>query len=169
MSLLEDYAAIAGNDVVDHLQQLASLLSNRKVVHINSTRIGGGVAEILSKLVPLSKALGLDVQWEVITGEGMFFDCTKAMHNALQGSRASIHPRLLALYEDTNAANAERLRDLLNEADFVIVHDPQPAPLIRHFPSRRGKWIWRCHIDASRPFRPVWKYLHRHVSIVSVR
>lgn len=162
--LLDRYAAIAGPDVVDQLRQLAEPLRGTRVVHVNSTRLGGGVAEILAKLVPLSQELGLDVEWEVITGAGEFFQCTKGMHNALQGNQVDIPAAQLAAYERTNAENAERLRGVLEEADFVFIHDPQPAPLLGHCPDRRGKWVWRCHIDASRPYRPVWRYLRRHVT-----
>jgi trehalose synthase len=134
------------------------------VVHVNSTRVGGGVAEILEKLVPLTRELGVDASWEVITGGEDFFVCTKHMHNGLQGNRVDIPAALLNAYEETNARNAEHLRAVLEQADFVFVHDPQPAPLLAHCPDRRGKWIWRCHIDASHPYRPVWKYLRRHLN-----
>lgn len=164
MSLLDAYAKVAGEDVIDHLTQLAAHLRGRRVVHVNSTRVGGGVAEILDKLVPLSRDLDIDASWEVITGEGEFFECTKGFHNALQGNRLAISERLLRVYQDTNAVNAERLRPVLEEADFVFIHDPQPAPLIRHCPQRKGKWVWRCHIDASRPYRPVWRYLRHDVA-----
>lgn len=164
MSLFDAYAQVVGEDVIDYLYQLAAHLRGRKVVHVNSTRVGGGVAEILAKLVPLSRELEIDADWEVITGEGEFFECTKGFHNALQGNRQMIGERLLKVYQETNAANAERLRPLLQEADFVFIHDPQPAPQIRHCPQRKGKWIWRCHIDASRPYRPVWKYLRHDVA-----
>lgn len=164
MGLFDAYAEIVGEDVIDHLVQLAAHLHGKTVVHVNSTRVGGGVAEILAKLVPLSSELGIDTRWEVITGESEFFACTKGFHNALQGNRVDIGKHLLDVYQETNAGNAERLRPELEDADFVFIHDPQPAALIRHFPSRRGKWIWRCHIDASRPYRPVWKYLRHDVA-----
>ncbi|NIP73134.1 MAG: glycosyltransferase [Gammaproteobacteria bacterium] len=135
-----------------------------RVVHVNSTRLGGGVAEILAKLVPLTAELGLDARWEVITGRSEFYDCTKNMHNALQGSRVDIPQHLLRVYEQTNAENASALRPILEAADFVFIHDPQPAPLLEFCPNRRGKWIWRCHIDASHPHRPIWKYLRRYLS-----
>lgn len=163
-NLLDSYAEAAGPDVIDHLRQLAAPMRGMKVVHVNSTRVGGGVAEILDKLVPLSSDLGLDTHWEVITGDADFYQCTKGMHNALQGSAVGISEQLLQVYEATNAANAERLRDTLTEADIVFIHDPQPAPLIEHCPERRGKWVWRCHIDASHPYRPVWKYLRHYAS-----
>ncbi len=162
--LLEAYASVAGEDVIDHLSQLAAQYRGMKVVHVNSTRVGGGVAEILDKLVPLSRELGLDAQWEVITGDPVFYQCTKAMHNGLQGNPVNLEPHWLEAYEETNRHNAEQLRPILEEADVVFIHDPQPAALLGHFPKRRGKWVWRCHIDASRPYRPVWRYLRRHVS-----
>jgi trehalose synthase len=161
MTSLSEYAAVAGEDVVDHLRQLAALLQGLKVVHVNSTRFGGGVAEILTKLVPLQQELGLDVRWEVIRGEEKFYDCTKRFHNALQGDLTPIPDALLKVYEETNAQNAEELRPILEEADVVFIHDPQPLPLLSHCPNRKGKWIWRCHIDASHPYRPVWKYLRK--------
>lgn len=153
MSLLEDYAQVAGTDVIAQLRQLAAPLAGAKVVHVNSTRVGGGVAEILAKLIPLMQELGIDTQWEIITGEGEFFECTKGMHNALQGNRVPIGESLLRVYEETNARNAETLRPVLEEADFVFIHDPQPAPLLKFCPNRKGKWVWRCHIDASHPYR----------------
>ncbi|MGK7345469.1 MAG: glycosyltransferase [Candidatus Nitrospinota bacterium M3_3B_026] len=163
-SMLEAYAEVAGEDVIDHLYQLAMPLKGMKVVHVNSTRVGGGVAEILNKLVPLMKELGLDASWEVISGEGEFYECTKNMHNGLQGAQIMIPDRQFENYEKTNAENAERLRDSLREADMVFIHDPQPAPLRKLVPDRKGKWIWRCHIDISRPYRPVWRYLRDFVA-----
>ncbi len=162
--MLEKYAQITGQDVIDQLQQLANLLKGMKVVHVNSTRVGGGVAEILEKLVPLSNELGLDTSWEVITGGDEFYQCTKAMHNALQGYTEPISQHLLDAYEQTNRENAEKMRPQLEDADFVFIHDPQPAPLLGLCPGRRGHWTWRCHIDASRPYRTIWRYLRQHVS-----
>jgi trehalose synthase len=159
MSILEQYAPIVGEDVIDQLQQLAKPLQGKSVVHVNSTKMGGGVAEILTKLVPLMQELGLDTDWQVITGDEPFFQCTKAMHNALQGNAVSISPALLDHYEAINRDNAERLRSHLSEADFVFIHDPQPAPQLSLCPQHRGHWIWRCHIDVSHPYRPVWKFL----------
>ena len=164
MSLLDDYAAVAGADVTAHLEQLAASLVGKRVIHVNSTRLGGGVAEILAKLVPLSRALGIDASWEVIEGEPEFFACSKAMHNGLQGNRILLGEAALRAYETTNARNAERLRSVLESADFVFVHDPQPAALLSYCPNRRGKWIWRCHIDASHSDRHVWRYLRSFVA-----
>jgi trehalose synthase len=161
--LLSVYEEVAGKEVVEHLRQLARPIVGSKVVHVNSTRFGGGVAEILHKLIPLKQALGIDAQWEVITGDAAFYECTKSFHNALQGERLDIPQHLLAHYEATNERNADELRGLLEEADFVFIHDPQPAPLLALCPDRRGKWVWRCHIDLSRPYRKVWRYLRRWV------
>jgi trehalose synthase len=160
--MLKQYAAIEG-ERVDHLRKLAETIRGAKVVHVNSTREGGGVAEILHRMVPLKRELGLDAHWEVIHGDPLFYQCTKQMHNSIQGDRAHISADLLAHYEKVNAGNFDRLRETLEEADVVIVHDPQPAPLLRCCNHRRGKWIWRCHIDASKPHRALWKYLARFV------
>ena len=163
-TLLEDYAAIVGREVIDHLRLLAEPLKGLKVVHVNSTRDGGGVAEILNWLIPFKRELGLEAHWEIVTGEKEFYQCTKSFHNGLQGSPVGIPPPLLRAYERTNEENAERLRGQLEDADFVFIHDPQPAPLLLHCPRRKGKWIWRCHIDLSRPYRAVWKYLRQFVA-----
>ncbi len=164
MNELERYAEVAGKDVIEHLRQLTTLLRGKRVIHVNSTREGGGVAEILGKLVPLMQQLGLDTTWEIITGSEDFFLCTKSFHNALQGNAIDIPELLLNVYEETNAQNAERLREKLEAADIVFIHDPQPAPLLKLCPNRNGKWIWRCHIDISRPHRPVWKYLQNYIN-----
>ncbi|MFZ0389890.1 MAG: glycosyltransferase [Calditrichia bacterium] len=162
--VLDNYINIVGSDVVEHLRQLARPLKGLKVVHVNSTKSGGGVAEILHKMVPLMEDLDLEAHWEVIEGEAAFYQCTKGFHNAMQGNRISVHDNLLKVYEETNARAAEILHDKLQDADIVIIHDPQPAALINHFPDRKGKWVWRCHIDVSHPFRPVWKYLKQFIS-----
>lgn len=162
--MLHQYAEICGEGRIRMLTQLASLLKGAKVLHVNSTKEGGGVAEILQKLIPFQRALGLDAEWEVIRGSTEFFQCTKAFHNALQGERVFVSEDLLKVYERTNEENADRLREKLAEAHFVFIHDPQPAALIRYLPERRGTWIWRCHIDVSHPVRWVWKYLREIVN-----
>jgi len=162
--ILNHYGPIVGANVIDHLRQLAEPLQGMKVVHVNSTREGGGVAEILHRLIPLKQELGLDASWEIVSGDSQFYQCTKKMHNALQGNRDGISDELLRHYEAANGDNFERLKDQLQEADIVFIHDPQPAPLLKYCQTRRGKWIWRCHIDASRPYRPVWKYLQNFIT-----
>jgi trehalose synthase len=164
MTMLDSYAPVVGNEVIDHLSQLAKPLRGKRVVHVNSTRVGGGVAEILEKLVPLMRDLEIDAQWEVITGDADFYAFTKQMHNALQGNHVEIRDAYVKCYREMNEANAERLRAQLEDADVVFIHDPQPAPLLQFMTKRRGKWIWRCHIDVSHPFRPMWKLLQPYVS-----
>ncbi len=159
MDLLERYSKVAGREVVDHLRQLSIPLKGMKVVHVNSTRKGGGVAELLAKIVPMMNALGIETYWEVIEGSPLFFECTKGFHNAIQGNTVLLPEKAIAEYERINKENADRLQEQLREADFVFIHDPQPAALLSYTPEKKGKWIWRCHIDCSRPYRPVWKYL----------
>ncbi len=156
---LADYEAVVGPVAIAQLRQLAGELSGATVVHVNSTREGGGVAEILGWLIPLMNDLGLNASWEVIEGNDDFFDVTKKFHNTLQGNPIPISQAGLAAYEGTVAENADRLRDKLEAADFVFIHDPQPAYLLKLCPCRHGRWIWRCHIDVSRPNRRTWKYV----------
>jgi trehalose synthase len=163
--LLQKYAEVAGPDVVEHLRQLAKPLKGMHVVHVNSTRLGGGVAEILHKMVPLMQALDLQTSWEVIEGTSEFYQCTKSFHNGIQGDKVNLPERLLTVYEETNSKTAEKLAEKLQEANIVIIHDPQPAALIKYFPNRKGKWVWRCHIDVSKPYRTVWRYLRDFVQL----
>jgi len=160
---LEQYAEYTGRRAIEQLRRLAEPMRDLHVVHVNSTQLGGGVAEILHRLVPLKRELGINVSWEVITGDSEFYACTKGLHNTLQGMRTPIPAALLKHFEETNARNYERLEPVLKSADVVFIHDPQPAPLLNLCPDRKGKWIWRCHIDASQPYRPVWKYLSRFI------
>ncbi|OUM93046.1 MAG: glycosyl transferase family 1 [Firmicutes bacterium ZCTH02-B6] len=160
---LADYAAVVGEQAIRQLERLAEPFRGKKFVHVNSTRVGGGVAEILDKMVPLMRELGIDATWEVITGTPDFFQCTKSFHNALQGDPVDIPERLLREYEEVNRRNAAELKDKLADADFVLIHDPQPAPLLKFIGNRKGTWIWRCHIDASRPQRQVWRYVRQWV------
>lgn len=156
---LRDYAEAAGPEVIDALERLARPLRGRRVVHVNSTRVGGGVAEILARLVPLMKDLGLDAHWEVIEGTQEFYGVTKTFHNALQGVPTAPTERGLAVYDEVNREAARVLAPSLQDAEFVFIHDPQPAAILRHLPGKRGHWVWRCHIDVSKPYRPVWKFL----------
>lgn len=162
--ILDQYSPFAGPDMIRKLRQLASNIQGVRVVHVNSTREGGGVAEILNKMVPLMKALQIDTSWEVIKGSPDFYQCTKGMHNALQGNRINISDDHIAAYESANKAFARDYGPVLEEADVVFIHDPQPAPALSLIKGRKGKWLWRCHIDISRPYRPVWNYLRQYVA-----
>lgn len=157
----DDYAAIVGPEVIAQLHRLAERLGPVSFMHINSTRTGGGVAEILAQAVPLLNEMGLETSWEVIEGDPSFFEVTKGFHNALQGMEVRIKPSLLNHYIEVNRENARRFAW---EADFVLVHDPQPAYLIQEMRSQAKHWIWRCHVDISRPNLKVWKFLREIVS-----
>lgn len=161
--MLQKYKEVVGEAVLHQLYQIADSLKDIRIVHINSTAQGGGVAEILEKLVPLSNALGLHASWEVIKGDTEFFQCTKTFHNGLQGKKSIVPESYLRKYEEINATNAEILKPILQDADIVFIHDQQPAALINHFPNHKGKWVWRCHVDASHPDRHVWKYLRNFI------
>lgn len=160
---LEDYKNVSGEEVIEQLKQLAAPLRGLKITHVNSTPKGGGVAEILEKLVPMASALGLDVQWKVIEGTPEFYQCTKSFHNAIQGIKNSIPEKLLRHFEEVNKQNAVKLGPLLESSDIVFIHDPQPCPLATYCTERKGKWIWRCHVDVGQPFRPVWQYLKKFI------
>jgi trehalose synthase len=161
---LEKYKEAAGAEIIYELSQMARVLKGIKIVHVNSTKSGGGVAEILTTMAPLTATLGIETHWEVINGTPDFFECTKQIHNAIQGRKQAIlTPHLLKIYEQVNADNADYLRPILESADVVFIHDPQPAALIIAFPNRKNKWVWRCHIDVSNPHRAIWRYLRGFV------
>ncbi len=160
---LDNYKEVVGEESISQLYQMAEVLGGRSVVHVNSTRSGGGVAEILDWLITLMNEVGLEASWEVIEGRAPFFTATKKIHNALQGFREDFGKEDVDAYEAVQIENAGPLRDKLEAADFVFIHDPQPAGLLALCPNRKGIWIWRCHIDASRPYRPVWKFLEPKV------
>jgi trehalose synthase len=156
---LSAYEGIVGSSAITQLTRIGKKLEGLRIVHVNSTRQGGGVAEILVWMIPLMREVGLDASWEVIEGTEEFFDVTKKIHNGLQGRPVDLTHRDWKIFQDVNEHNMERLRHALTEADIVVIHDPQPAFLLRLCDERKGKWIWRGHIDISRPFRPVWKVL----------
>ena len=162
MRLLDRYEEIVGHQEVERLRRLAERLAGKRIVHVNSTRTGGGVAEILGWMVPLMEELGIDARWEVIAGPPDFYRVTKAFHNGLQGLPVSLQKSDFDLHYEVNRENAQRLN---LEADIVFVHDPQPIYLPQFTPPGQvGRWIWRCHIDASRPNRAIWKYLETAIS-----
>src|SRR3989304_5912601 len=154
--MIEQYASIASKGDMVLLQRLAERLSGKSFLHINSTFAGGGDAESLNRTITIIKELGINTRWEVPEGDAPFFDITKKIHNALQGDSENITDDMWQYYLETNRKNAGSL-DL--NADAVLIHDPQPLPLIEQ--KNSGKWIWRCHIDMSNPAKDVCDYLRQ--------
>jgi trehalose synthase len=154
---LSDYATILGRGLMAEIQRLAQSVEGKRVLHLSATAFGGGVAEINYTLIPLMLSADLDTEWRIINGQDEFFNVTKKIHNALQGSPQDLTVEDEEIFHRYNAMNAEELDE--SEYDFVIIHDPQPAAMIDHFPDRRAKWIWRCHIDLSEPNRDVLEFL----------
>lgn len=157
---LADYASIVGQPEIDELWMLARALPGRSVKMVNSTAVGGGVAEILNRVIPLFNEVGLAMQWDVITGGEAFFSVTKAFHNALHGMAYEDRPEWKEIFLATNEENRKRM----NFGDsFVVIHDPQPLPLIAAREGKNNHWLWRCHIDLSQPNERVWNFLRPFV------
>jgi len=152
--MISQYSGIVPKGDLIILQRLGEKLKGRSFLHINSTRAGGGVAEILHRMIPILNEIGIDARWEVIEGDERFFDITKKIHNSLQGNYENITKDMWEYHYEVNKRNAERLN---LDADAVLIHDPQPAPLIEF--RKSGRWIWRCHIDLSNPVKEVCDYL----------
>ena len=155
---LDDYRDSATKGTVDFLYRLSDLVKGRSFLHVNAVRYGGGMAEILRRLVPMLTSLGVEARWEVLAGDQEFFDVTKRIGNALQGQEQSFTEQMSQTYLKINHRNAQ----VLNlDADLVMVHDPEPAALIEH--RKGGKWIWRCYLDLSQPQRRAWSFLRHFV------
>lgn len=157
---LQDYEPIVGRSSLEELRMLAEKFSGKVIQTINSTFIGGGVAEILEHMVPLLNQMGVDVRWNVINGSEEFFEVTKKFHNALHGKREKISPQDYALFSEVTKSNLEEMSFY---GDIIFVHDPQPAGLIAKKKEIGRKWAWRCHIDVSTPDKKVWKFLRDFV------
>jgi trehalose synthase len=155
MRKMEEYIPIVGEKEVYEIYKQAAKLYERRLVHVNSTFIGGGVAEILNNLVPLTNDIGLDAGWRVLHGNLEFYGITKRLHNALQGSKGSFKAVDQQAYLDVNAAFATYTR--FNH-DCIVIHDPQPLALIRYM-NKRQPWIWRCHIDITHPNPEYWEFV----------
>ncbi|MDP2924409.1 MAG: glycosyltransferase [Candidatus Omnitrophota bacterium] len=154
MVKIEDYIPIVGQSIIDDLRLLGEKLQGKVIQNINSTSLGGGVAEILNRMVPLLKNLGVDTRWDLIKGGEQFFEVTKKFHNALHGKKEEISKRDFDIFLEASQKNIEELDTY---GDIIFIHDPQPIALIKKKTS--NKWIWRCHIDLSNPDRHVWKFL----------
>lgn len=159
MPRVDEYIPIVGESVVDDLRLLAEKLRGRTIQHINSTAVGGGVAEILNRMVPLLSELGVPTKWDVIKGGAQFYEVTKKFHNALHGREEEITGRDFDVFLETSRENIEEM-DIVG--DIVFVHDPQPIALIQK--KSGNKWIWRCHVDVSHPHAGVWRFLNEYIS-----
>ena len=156
---LEDYARRRGRGSGGSAAATGPPLRGKTVVHVNSTREGGGVAEILHKMVPLMQELGLDARWEVISGPPEFYQATKGFHNALQGNGWTSPGACSRSTKIPTGKRRSGFGRCCKRRTWCSSDDPQPAALHRFTPNRKGKWIWRCHIDLGRPYRPVWRFL----------
>jgi len=157
---LDAYAPIIGQPELDDLRFLAQYVRCKTVKMVNSTAVGGGVAEMLNRLVPLMNELEVVTRWEVITGGNDFFEVTKGFHNALQGGEYSVSQAMKDIFLSYTEQNRQRM-DF--SEDVLVMHDPQPAALIRSKRSDHGRWVWRCHIDLSNPSPEVWGFLRPFV------
>ncbi|OGX16541.1 MAG: glycosyl transferase family 1 [Omnitrophica WOR_2 bacterium RBG_13_41_10] len=154
MKRIDEYIPIVGSSVIDDLKLLGEKLKNKVIQHINSTPVGGGVAEILNRMVGLLRELGVDTRWDVIKGGEQFFGVTKKFHNALHGRAKEITQRDFEIFMETSQQNLENVNTY---GDIVFVHDPQPIALIKK--KAANKWLWRCHVDVSNPNEKVWGFL----------
>src|SRR5881392_624209 len=154
---IEDYESLVGTETIQRIRQKAANLKGLRVANFNSTYYGGGVAETISSLTLLMNSLGLRTEWRVIQGTPDFFSITKKMHNALQGGEIDLSKIKKEIFEQVIYENS--VRNFLDH-DFIMVHDPQPLPLIEHY-EKKCPWLWRCHLDLSQPDAETWKYL-RH-------
>ncbi len=154
MANICEYSSVVGDSTIEELSLLAERLKGKTIQHINSTAVGGGVAEILNHMVPLLNELGVNTKWDVIKGGESFFDVTKKIHNLLHGRPGEINDSDLDIFMETTRRNIEEV-DIYG--DIVFVHDPQPIGLIQK--KSANKWLWRCHIDVSNPNQKVWNFL----------
>jgi trehalose synthase len=152
---LDKYRNIVGDEVIEAIYAEASSLSEKTAVHINSTYQGGGVAEILNSLIILMNDIGIKTDWRVLHGDLDFFTITKKFHNAIQGEKINLSSKKKEIYYINNVNNA--IFTHINH-DFIVVHDPQPLPIITCY-KKRQPWVWRCHIDISKPMKSLWDYL----------
>ncbi|MBN2755395.1 MAG: glycosyltransferase [Candidatus Goldbacteria bacterium] len=158
MNSINDYAKIVGQAVLDDLKIAAEKLKGKRITHVNSTPVGGGVAEILTRMVPLLNQLGVQSDWQVIKGNNSFFDVTKKMHNNIHGSGEPLTESEIKTFMENGAFNEENMPC---DSDIMFIHDPQPITLINK--KRDNKWIWRCHVDASNPVASTWKFLREFI------
>ncbi len=157
---IDDYIPVVGEDKVKHLKELAAPLQNKRVLHLNATAYGGGVAELLKTQVAVMQSLGLYVDWYVMSAKPEFYEVTKMFHNTLQGHPGTLTDEQKEIYLETVKNNA---RAIVESYDYVIVHDPQPLAILDYITAPTGKWIWRCHIDTSEPNLDVWNFIGPYI------
>jgi trehalose synthase len=158
--ILRDYEEVVGAAVIEEIRTAASHVRHKTLQNINSTPVGGGVAEILTRMMPLLHELGVNARWDVIKGNEAFFNVTKAFHNALHGSKEKITGKMFEIFRETTEMN---LRSMSLEGDVMLIHDPQPAGLILRKREIGRQWIWRCHIDISNPHPDAWNFIRTYV------
>ena len=157
---INDYSPIVGTGVIDDLYLLAEKLEGKVVQNINSTAVGGGVAEILTRMIPLLCELGVDARWGVIRGDEKFFGITKRIHNALHGVTTEFSHDDFEYFLEINRSN---LNELDFKGDIMFIHDPQPIALVEKKARMDGKWAWRCHIDITQPDPVVMSFLEQFI------
>ena len=157
---VEDYASLVGTETIERIMKKAKTLRNLHVANVNSTYYGGGVAELLTSLTLLMNNVGIKTGWRVIQGAPDFFTITKKMHNALQGGSINLSQRKMEIYEEVIYENS--IRNHLDDHNMVILHDPQPLPMIHHY-KKNGPWIWRCHVYLSNLNKQLSHYLVRFI------
>ena len=155
-----DYIDVVGAETISKIYKKANKLYGKRIANVNATFLGGGVAEILGRMVPLMNEVGLDAEWRTIHGSPAFFDVTKSFHNALQGGSLELSDRTKSIYMGINQEYAGFTH--LNLYDCLVIHDPQPLPLISFY-RKRQPWIWRCHIDITDPNKELWEFLKKHM------
>ncbi|MDI6734822.1 MAG: glycosyl transferase family 1, partial [bacterium] len=153
---VNDYAAIVGQGIIDELFLLAQRLEGKIIQNINSTAVGGGVAEILTRMIPLLRQVGVDARWDVIKGNERFFGITKKIHNALHGVNIEISPEDLDYFLETNRDNAQEMNFY---GDILFIHDSQPIALVEKKKDSEQKWVWRCHVDFTTPKQDIMNFL----------
>lgn len=156
MKRIIDYRKIVGDRVIRSIFSKAQKLSSKRIIHINSTYAGGGVAEILNSLAPLMNDAGVDTDWRIIRGTPDLFNITKEFHNALQGDTLQLNQMKQKLYLQVNEDFSAYAQ--ISHHDAVIIHDPQPLPLIQFY-RKRQPWVWRCHVDLSTPNPVLWEFI----------
>jgi len=162
-SILNRYSQLIGDKEVKKLQKKAKKYENNEILHVNATKFGGGVAEILTNMIPLMRELNLNAKWKIFTAPDSFFEISKKMHNALQGNM-EIHfsDEEISTYLSQAKSTFDQIQP---KGDFIIIHDPQPCPVIKFKEKRKGKWIWRCHIDTMNPNPQAWNLISEYLPL----